>query len=72
MIPTADELPESIEADSSLRFVNISAYKFVALDRLPERRLELLNLCKDLKLKGTILLSGEGINLFVAGLRSNV
>lgn len=72
MIPPADTLQESVKVDPSGKFVNISAYKFVALDRLPERRLELLNLCKDLKLKGTILLSAEGINLVVAGLRSNI
>jgi RluA family pseudouridine synthase len=47
---------------------NIAAYKFVDLDRLPQRRKELASLCKELGLKGTILLSPEGINLFLAGL----
>ncbi len=47
--------------------LNISAYKFVRLDQLPERREKLLSLCCSLKLRGTILLSSEGINLFLAG-----
>jgi UPF0176 protein len=53
-------------------FINISAYKFVELDRLPQRKAMLLPLCKSLELKGTILLSTEGINLFVAGTRASI
>ena len=56
----------------SAPFVNISAYKFVDLDRLTERRTELLDLCQSLELKGTILISIEGINLFVAGVREQI
>lgn len=52
--------------------VNLSAYKFAALDRLPERRDALRQACLNLGLKGTILLSPEGINLFVAGRRDAV
>ncbi len=52
---------------ASLPILNISAYKFVGLDRLPERREQLLQLCCSLGLRGTILLSSEGINLFLAG-----
>ncbi len=48
-------------------FVNIAAYKFVALPELRSLRARLLALCKSWELKGTILLSVEGINLFVAG-----
>ncbi|MEZ6056057.1 MAG: sulfurtransferase [Planctomycetaceae bacterium] len=51
---------------------NIAAYHFVPLDRLPERRKELQTLTKQLQLKGTILLSPEGINLFLAGLPENI
>lgn len=47
--------------------VNIAAYRFVTLDRLSERRRQLQAVCGDLQLKGTILLSEEGINLFLAG-----
>lgn len=50
--------------------LNLSAYKFVPLDRLPERRDALRELCGRQPLKGTILLAEEGINLFVAGERA--
>jgi len=52
--------------------VNIAAYLFVKLDRLSERRKELRHLCKKLQMKGTILLSPEGINIFLAGTRHSV
>jgi UPF0176 protein len=47
--------------------LNISSYKFVSLDGLPQRRDELKSLADSLELKGTILLSPEGINMFLAG-----
>lgn len=46
---------------------NLAAYRFVGLSGLKELREELLVLCKGAGLRGTILLSEEGINLFVAG-----
>lgn len=52
--------------------LNISAYKFVQLDRVNERREELLRVCRELQLRGTILLSSEGINLFLAGVPESV
>ena len=48
-------------------FVNIAGYQFVPLDNLAERKAKLLPFCNSLELKGTILLSLEGINLFLAG-----
>src|SRR5215203_2964561 len=48
-------------------FHNIASYKFVRLTELRMLRARLLSLCKSWELKGTILLSEEGINLFVAG-----
>jgi UPF0176 protein len=48
-------------------FTNISAYKFTPLVDLKPLRERLIVLCKSVRLKGTILLSTEGINLFVAG-----
>lgn len=61
------------KAESSTgTFINISAYKFVTLDNLSSRREELLDLCQSLNLKGTILLSHEGVNCFVAGLRDQI
>jgi UPF0176 protein len=49
------------------KIVNIAAYKFVSLPDLHALRTRLLALCRSWELKGTILLSAEGINLFVAG-----
>jgi len=49
-------------------FVNISVYKFVDLDNLAERKSKLLPMCQSLGLKGTILLSLEGINMFLAAI----
>jgi predicted sulfurtransferase len=46
---------------------NISTYKFAPMTGLKELRERLLRLCKSLELKGTILLSTEGVNLFIAG-----
>ena len=46
---------------------NLAAYRFVELTGLKELREELLALCKEVGLRGTILLSVEGVNLFVAG-----
>lgn len=52
--------------------VNIAAYKFITLDDIERRRAELHPVCRRLELKGTILLSHEGINLFLAGIRSAI
>ncbi|MDB6124868.1 MAG: rluA [Pedosphaera sp.] len=49
------------------KFSNIAAYKFATLTELKSLRSRLVGLCKEWNLKGTILLSTEGINLFVAG-----
>lgn len=47
--------------------LNIAAYLFVSLDGLVELRSRMLEECNSRELKGTILLTGEGINLFLAG-----
>lgn len=52
--------------------LNISAYKFVALPDAEALRATLLERTLRLQLKGTILLAGEGINLFLAGTRDAV
>lgn len=49
------------------RFTNVSTYCFAELGQLAQLRADLLEKCKEWNLKGTILLSREGINLFVAG-----
>ncbi len=53
-------------------FINISTYKFTPLGDLPALRERLMRVCAEGALKGTILLSPEGINVFVAGARENV
>ncbi|WP_043202364.1 sulfurtransferase [Paraburkholderia acidipaludis] len=47
--------------------LNLSAYQFATLDKTAEWRPQVLERCKSLDLRGTILLAPEGINLFVAG-----
>ena len=51
---------------------NVSAYRFATLTGLKALRARLLARCEGGGLKGTILLSGEGVNLFVAGGRGEV
>jgi UPF0176 protein len=57
---------------SSTSYINIAAYKFVTLDDTVDKRPQYLALCNQLGLKGTILLSPEGINLFLAGWRESI
>jgi UPF0176 protein len=54
------------------QIVNIAAYKFVTFDDTVAQRPRFQGLCTDLGLKGTILLSPEGINLFLAGTRASI
>lgn len=46
---------------------NISVYQFATLTELQPLRERLIALCQNAHLRGTILLSHEGLNLFVAG-----
>lgn len=48
-----------------MHYVNLSGYKFTKLSNLEQIQYELLTTCQHLGLKGTILLSHEGINAFV-------
>jgi len=54
--------------------LNISTYKFKPFEsaELPALRERLLTVCREQSLRGTILLSTEGINLFVAGEPANI
>ncbi len=56
----------------STQIVNIAAYKFISFDDTLEKRAAFQDLCRELELKGTILLTPEGINLFLAGVRESV
>ena len=51
-------------------FTNISAYKFFPLGDLPILQTTLRTMCVDAGMRGTILLSPEGINVFVAAERT--
>lgn len=53
-------------------YVNIAAYKFITFNDTAEKRMQFLERCNKLGLKGTILLTPEGINLFLAGLREPI
>lgn len=57
-----------------LSILNIAAYKFVDLEprSLTSLREQFLQTCRSLKIKGTILLSQEGINLFLAGQKEDI
>ena len=55
-----------------MNILNIAAYRFVALDHLPQLRAAFKARGEELGLKGTILVAGEGINLFLAGAAANV
>ena len=52
--------------------LNIAGYKFVALPDRDALRQPLKQQCDELGLKGTILLSFEGINIFIAGPEENI
>lgn len=53
-------------------YVNIAAYKFITLDDTVEKRPVFLAFCQQRDLRGTIILSREGINLFLAGKRADI
>ena len=50
-------------------FTNIAAYKFASLRDLEALKSELRDMCTKAGMRGTILLSPEGINIFVAAAR---
>ncbi|MGE5622023.1 MAG: sulfurtransferase, partial [Bacillota bacterium] len=56
----------------SATYVNIAGYKFITFDDTVEKRPQFRALCEELGLKGAILLSPEGINLFLAGRRASI
>lgn len=55
-----------------MQILNIAGYKFIVLDELDKLRQCFLDQCKKLALKGTILLSEEGINVSLAGQSVNM
>lgn len=61
-----------MSATAAAAITNISCYQFATLTALKDLRARLLTTCKERGLKGTILLSPEGINMFVAGGRVEI
>jgi UPF0176 protein len=59
-------------AQNAKAYVNIAAYKFVTLEQLDELRVQYQDLCNELGLRGTVLLTPEGINMFVSGTREHI
>lgn len=53
-------------------FINISTYLFTPLSGLDDLREMLRRTCRQGELKGTIILSPEGINVFVSGTRGSI
>jgi UPF0176 protein len=53
-------------------YVNIAAYKFITFDDTEAMRPLYQEQCATLSLRGTILLTPEGINLFLSGTRANI
>ncbi|OWY28940.1 sulfurtransferase [Herbaspirillum robiniae] len=53
-------------------YVNIAAYKFISFDDTADKRAEFLDICQKNNLRGTVLLTPEGINMFLAGLRHEI
>ena len=51
------------------QIINIAAYKFVGLADLEQRKAEVMSQAQAQALRGTVLLTPEGINLFLAGER---
>lgn len=50
-----------------MQILNIAGYKFIALSNLEAVQAVLLAKCEELSLKGTILLSEEGVNITLSG-----
>ncbi len=72
MLESAEESPSASAAVAMPDIINLAAYKFTPLTNLPVLRERLRQVCHDRELRGTILLSTEGINFFVAGTRANL
>jgi|TARA_B110000438_G_scaffold37156_1_gene36980 UPF0176 protein len=56
----------------SENIVNIAGYRFVNLDDRDDLRQPFRYICEKLQLKGTILLSPNGINFFLAGVQKSI
>ncbi len=55
-----------------MQILNIAAYKFIALNGLPDLQASLREAAQSRAIRGTVLLAEEGINLFLAGGSSEI
>jgi len=58
--------------ESENSYVNIAAYKFITFSDTVAQRPVFLAFCQKHNLRGTVILSPEGINLFLAGKRADI
>jgi UPF0176 protein len=58
--------PERLPTIRIMKILNIAAYRFVALERLPELKDAIAQALTARRILGTVLLAEEGINLFLA------
>ena len=52
-------------------FINLSGYRFVDLPDRDQLKTPILDLCLSLEIKGTILLSHNGINFYLSGTKES-
>ncbi|WP_229506598.1 sulfurtransferase [Massilia sp. BJB1822] len=71
MQATVSNAPAAAGAATAV-YVNIAAYKFISLDDLEALRPQYQDIVTRLGLKGTILLTPEGINMFLSGTRADI
>lgn len=71
-IPIRPRIFGSIWIMEATPIINIAAYKFVGIPKPADWVEPLKDKCEQLVLKGTIVLSVEGINLFLAGAREAI
>jgi UPF0176 protein len=57
---------------TATQYVNIAAYKFITIEDTEALRPQYQDKCNALGLRGTVLLTPEGINMFVSGTRENI
>lgn len=69
---SAASVQDAAAAIAAAAHVNIAAYKFITFDNLDEARPQYQAICRELGLKGTILLTPEGINMFLSGPRAAI
>ncbi len=62
-----NESEPQVSSPADTTHVNISGYRFVSIDDLPELRDSMLENFNDIGVKGTILIANEGINVALAG-----